>query len=224
MHGRLLRVKALLQALYENSSGAQNTVQQGLVWEPLIALAKASRCPAVTAECVEIARLFLQPSLATGPTSGGKSARDFAAGFKAACREILVAATSDRVSGNGKQGSLAVLKRLALRPVLIESCVCGLLEAAAALQQSQFPQPSGSTSDPEVGSSDVGKVGLEVVDAKLLLASTDQDVQDACLTTMLAMVTKGTFFRKLYSNLLAIGYSYSSIINTLTSDSYKFKV
>ena len=192
-----------MQALHESSSSeAWNVVEQSWLWQPLMALSKTSRCPAVAAECIEIARLFLRSLSTAGNAPGrkGEAAQAFAAGFKAACREVLVAATSGQVARTGEEaGALGKLKQLALRPVLIESCVSGLLEAAAALQKRQISQPSGGFSTSECGAPEMGGDGLQVEDVELLLASSDEDVNNACRATMLAMVTNGTFPARLHS-------------------------
>lgn len=165
-------------------------------------------CPAIQAERIEIGKLFLQFSatdLRAGSDIEGESgpsclalnaAEDIRRGLQLICRKALQSLKAHELPG-GTVSSAGQIQRRAMQPVLIDSAVSGLLDAASAIDTVPDSQAGGEvkledTSEDqkgEQGSCDIAE-GLALEDLDLCLDSST-DVKRAALKRLAYALSKG---------------------------------
>ena len=176
-HGDLLQIKAFLHCIAEQPDCAPEARALVVAHVPaVLELAVATGCPAVAAECIEVSKTTLS-LFSSGAHAGSTSAASFATAVKAACRTILQQeSTAEHEAAQAEQpGAGSDLRRLAMRPVLVESAVTGFFYASAACSTM----------------AELQERWLVQEDVLLLIGSSAREVRRAGLQSLLTLATQG---------------------------------
>ena len=177
-HGDLLQIKAFLHSIAGQPDIAPEARALVVAHMPaVLELAVATGCPAVAAECIEVSKATLS-LLSSGAHNSSTDVASFATAVKAACRTVLEQeSTAEHAAGHAEQpGAGKGLRRLAMRPVLVESAVTGFFDASAAIQASMVEPREG---------------WLVQEDVLLLIRSGAREVRRTGLQSLLTLSTQG---------------------------------